>query len=119
MGGAFIHTLFVAMVLVIEWRPGGQNNQIIRLDEFEMFVAQLLVFLGIEGRIEEDSPVFVSKFSQRRCNFRESPSVADFRWLCNIARANRRRIREAMIQAGCFHICHAKVTPSEGKLKGN
>ena len=49
MGGAFIHTLFVAMILVIEWRPGGQNNQIIRLDEFEMFVAQLLVFLGIEG----------------------------------------------------------------------
>jgi len=49
MGRTFIHTLFVAMILVIEWRPGGQNNQIIRFDETEMFVAQLLVFLGIKG----------------------------------------------------------------------
>ena len=49
---------------IIQRRSCGQNQQIVRFDEFEMFLAELLVLFGIKRRVEEDVPVFVSEFCQ-------------------------------------------------------
>jgi hypothetical protein len=61
---ALIQMFFIPVFTIIKWRPRGEDNQIVRVDEFEMFGAELLVLLGIKRRVEENVPVFVSKFCQ-------------------------------------------------------
>jgi len=89
---------FVPVRFIIQRRPRGEDNQIIRFDEFEMFRAELLVLFGIKRRVEEDVPVFVSQFCQGSGKLSESSPIADLRRLRDLAGAQRHRIREAMIK---------------------
>ena len=117
MSVALGQILFVTMVLVIQRRPRGEDNQIIRGDKFEMLVPQLLVLLGIKWRVEKNVPVFVSQLCQGSRKLGESRSVADFRWLGHFTRPNRHRISKAMIQVVRFHFCYEQVTANPRKLK--
>ncbi len=110
--------LFVAIPQIIQRRSCGQNQQVVRLDEFEMLLAELLVLFGIKRRVEENVPVFVSEFCQGSGQLRESRAITDLRRLRDLAGAQRHRIREAMIKFRRFQFCYEKVTRPEAKLKG-
>ena len=110
MGVALGQIFFVTVVLVVQRRPRGRRPQIIRGDEFEMLVTQLLVLLGISRRVEKNIPIFLSQLRQGSRKLGESRSVADFRWLGHFTRPNRHRISKAMIQVVRFHFCYEQVT---------
>ena len=94
---AGLHQFFVAVGHIVQRRTRGQNHQMARLDEMEMFRAQPGAQRRIEGRIVDHLPVFISESRQRGGDFAKSRPIPNLGQIGTLSRTNRHRIRKAMI----------------------